>query len=99
MLTDKDIQKLIKAQEAIFVTKEDFAKLVTLDEFDKFRKETKKEFNNLREHIRALTISVDKLVKAIENLKQEYVAITSKIDRHEKWIQQIAEKVGVELKT
>jgi len=99
MLSDKDIQKLIKAQEKVFVTKEDFTKLVTLDEFDKFKKEVKEEFAGLRETIQALVISVDKLVKAVENLRQEYVAITSKIDRHEKWIQQIAEKVGIELKT
>jgi len=62
-------------------------------------KDLKQDIGALRESVQALTVSVDKLVKAVENLRQEYVAITAKIDRHEKWIQQIAEKVGVDLKT
>lgn len=62
-------------------------------------KDLKQDITGLRESVQALTVSVDKLVKAVENLRQEYVAITAKIDRHEKWIQQIAEKIGVELKT
>lgn len=97
MLTDKDIQKLIKTQKEVLATKEDLAKVVTLDEFDTFRKEVKEEFNNLGEAIQALTVSVDKLAKSVEDLHQEYVAITSKVDRHEKWIQQIAEKLNIKL--
>jgi len=50
MLEDKDIQKLKEE----LTTKEDLAKLVTLDEFDQFRKEVKEEFAALREVIQAL---------------------------------------------
>jgi len=46
-------------------------KLVTLEEFDKFREEIKEEFSSLREAIQGLTVSVDKLAKVIEDLRQE----------------------------
>ena len=94
MLTNDDIQKLIE----VFATKEDFAKLITRDEFGQFRKEIDNEFTNLREAIQALTVSVDKLAKAVGDIRQEYVAISAKVDRMEKWIHQIAKKVGIELK-
>lgn len=42
--------------------------------------------------------SIDKLTKSIEDYHQEQVALTAKVDRHEKWITQIAEKIGIELK-
>ena len=45
----------------------------------------------------ALTTSVDKLVKAVTDLKTEYADITYKIDRHERWLEQLAEKVGLKL--
>ncbi len=93
MLDEKDIQKL----KEVLATKEDFAKLVTLEEFDQFKTETKQDFNNLRETIQALTISVDKLVKAINDLRQEFIAITARVDRHERWLHQIAEKLGMKL--
>jgi len=47
--------------------------------------------------IQSLTIAIDKLVKAVENLRSEYFAIKSQLDRHEKWIHQIAEKLGIKL--
>ena len=93
MLTNEDIKKL----KETLATKEDLAKIVTLEEFDQFRKEVKQEFSELREVIQALTISVDKLAKAVEDMHQEFMAITAKVDRHEKWIKQIAEKLGLKL--
>jgi len=93
MLDDKDIQKLKEA----LATKEDLAKIVTLEEFDQFRGEIKQDLDGLRESIQALTVSIDKLAKAVADMHQEYVAITSKVDRHEKWFHQIAEKLGLKL--
>jgi predicted nucleic acid-binding Zn-ribbon protein len=93
MLTDEDIKKLKEA----LATKEDLAKILTLEEFGQFQREVKQEFSGLREAIQALTVSVDKLAKAVENMHQEYLALTVKVDRHEKWIQQIAEKLGIKL--
>jgi uncharacterized coiled-coil DUF342 family protein len=93
MLDNEDIKKL----KETLVTKEDLAKIVTLEEFGQFRTEIKQDLDALRESIQALTISVDKLAKAVDDMHQEYLAITSKVDRHEKWIQQIAEKLGIKL--
>ena len=93
MLTNEDIQKL----KEVLATKEDLAKIVTLEEFDQFKGEMKQDLDNLRESIQALTVSVDKLVKAVADMHQEYVVITGRVDRHEKWIQQIAEKLDLKL--
>lgn len=83
MITDKDIIKIIKAQEKVFVTKEDLEKL---------KEDLRNDFNKLR-------TSVDAYAKKADTYYQEFVALAAKVDRHEKWIQQIAEKIGVELKT
>ena len=97
MLDDKDVQKL----KEVLVTKKDLTettvKLLTRDEFDDFRTEVREEFANLRESLQSLTISVDRLAKLVEDMHQEYLALTVKVDRHEKWIQQIAEKLGIKL--
>ncbi len=37
--------------------------------------------------------------KAIGNLSVEYAAISTQLSRHELWIKQIAEKVGLKLAT
>lgn len=81
MLEDNDIQKLIKAQEEVFVTKLDF---------ENFRDEYKKDFNNL------LT-AVDEYAKKADNYFQEMVMLSHKVDRHEKWLHQVAEKLGIKL--
>ncbi len=65
---------------------------------------TKSDVSDLREDVdglkrtlQELTVSVDKLVGAIDNLRIEYVAIKMELDRHEKWIKQIAKKAGISL--
>jgi len=93
MLDNEDIKKL----KEVLATKEDLAKILTLEEFDQFRVEIKQDMNMLRESIQALTVSVDKLAKAVGDMHQEYLAMTVKVDRHEKWIQQIAIKLGIKL--
>ena len=46
-----------------------------------------------------LVTAIDKLTKSVENLKEEYIAISAKIDIHEKWIQQIANKLNIKLES
>ena len=91
MLTDEDVKRL----KEVLATKEDLAKIVTLEEFGQFKVEIKQDFDALRESIQALTISVDKLVKAVDDLRTDYAAITNQVNRHEKWFQQIAGKLGI----
>jgi len=86
MLEDKDIQKLIE----VFATREEVATKEDLGE-------VKQDLDGLRESIQALTLAVDKLVKSTQDLHQEYVIMIAKVDRHEKWIQQLADKLGIKL--
>lgn len=79
------------------LTNEDIKKIISVVATKEDVDEIKKDVSGLRESVQALIVSVDGLTKSIDDLKIEYIAITSKINRHEKWIQKIAEKIGVEL--
>ncbi len=84
-----------------FATKEDLSsmsvKLVTLEEFDNFKKEIKEEFSELRSSINSLTNSIDGLVKTLDKLNTEYMAIKNQISRHEKWFEKVAQKLDMKL--
>ncbi|MDP2967200.1 MAG: hypothetical protein Q8N87_02200 [bacterium] len=91
MLEDKDIQKL----KNVFLTKEEFVEIgkeifVTKEEFIDFREEMKDEFSNLY-------TAIDAYAKKADAYFQEMVMLSHKVDRHEKWIHQIAEKLGIKL--
>jgi len=57
----------------------------------------KEDVDDLRESVQALTVAIDKLVGAVEKLEQEYTMVLNKIDRHEKWLHQVADKLGIKL--
>ncbi|MBU4142823.1 hypothetical protein KJ590_02365 [Patescibacteria group bacterium] len=81
MLTQEDIQKIIEAQREVFATKEDFLS---------FKDEYKKDFSDM------LT-AVDGYAKKADGYFQEMSMLSHKVNRLEKWILQLAEKVGVQL--
>jgi len=81
MLTNEDIQKIIAAQKEVFATKE---------EFQSFRDEYKKDFSDLQTAVDGYMVKADKYF-------QEMLMLSKKVDRLEKWILQIAEKVGIQL--
>jgi hypothetical protein len=81
MLTNEDIQKIVEANREIFATKEDF---------ESFREEMRNSFSDLQ-------TAVDTYAKKAEAYFQEMVMLTHKVDRHEKWLHQIAEKLGIKL--
>jgi len=83
-------KKFVKIDERFDVLPEIFA---TKDDI----KEIKEDLNGLREMVQALVVATDNLVKAVSDLRQEYIMTTAKVDRHEKWILQIAEKLGIKL--
>ena len=107
MLTDQDIQKLT----SVFATKEDLRNLATKEDLQEVReeigglraytgqgfRELRGEVDDLRSMIQQLAVSVDKLAKAIDDLRIEHSAVLGMFDRHDRWIKQIAEKVGVQL--
>ena len=77
--------------------KEDFSELIQyLDE--KFNtietkldtKVDKVDFNNLQ-------TAVDAYAKKADTYFQEMVMLSHKVDRHEKWLQKLADKLGVKL--
>lgn len=81
MLTGEDIKKIIEANREVFPSKEDF---------ENFKDEMKQSFSDLQ-------TSVDAYAKKADTYFQEMVMLTHKVDRLEKWIHQIAEKVGIKL--
>lgn len=81
MITDEDIQKIIKAERAVFPSKIDF---------EQFRDEIRKDFSELQ-------TAVDAYAKKADSYFQEMLILSHKVDRHEKWLLQIAEKLGIKL--
>ena len=76
--------KDIKLITSLLATKEDLKSLVPLTDFNDFKSE--------------LFTTLDGIAKSIDDLKMEYIAIKVQLDRHERWIQEIAKKAGVQLK-
>ncbi len=62
----------------------------TRDELDKRFEEIREDFSNLQ-------TAVDAYAKRADAYFQEMVMLAHKVDRHEKWIQKIAEKLGIKL--
>ncbi|OGZ25381.1 MAG: hypothetical protein A2W71_01485 [Candidatus Nealsonbacteria bacterium RIFCSPLOWO2_02_39_8] len=79
------------------LTNEDIQKIIEVVATKEDVKELKEDMSALREMTQSLVISVDKLVKALDDLRTEYASIISQNNRHEKWISQIAQKVGIKL--
>ncbi len=77
------------------LTNEDIQKLLTAF---KTVFATKEDFKELRKDFSNLQSSVDVYAKKADTYFQEMVMFSHKIDLLEKWIHQIAEKTGVELK-
>jgi hypothetical protein len=59
--------------------------------------EIKGDLGDLKELVQGLIVSNDAIAKSIGDLKIEYAAISSQLSRHDRWIKQIAEKVGLNL--
>ena len=98
MLNDQDINKLT----SVLATKSDIQEV--RDDLDsKFLvlksdiQYVKKDVEGLRKAIQGMVVSIDNLAKVISDLRLEYAAISTQLTRHERWIKQIAEKVGLNL--
>jgi len=69
-----------------------------LDErFTKVDEKIEKLDNKFELKFNQLIESIDKLAKSLEIYHDEQKAISFKIDQHEKWIQEMAEKIGMKL--
>ena len=76
---------------------QDVNKLTSVLASKKDVEEIKGDLRDLKELVQGLIISNDSIAKSIGDLTLEYAAIKHQINRHEEWIKQIAEKVGLKL--
>jgi len=78
------------------LTAEDIKKLI---EVFATREEvaTKIDLEGLKEDFRNLQTSVDAYAKKADGYFQEMLMLSHKVDRHEKWLLQIADKLGIKL--
>ena len=68
------------------------------DDIDKQFVAVDKRFDEIKTNFNNLLNVVDAYAKRADTYFQEMVALSHKVDRHEKWLQEIAEKLGVKLK-
>lgn len=72
---------------------------VVAKEIVSFRNDTEHRFESLENNFRQLQHSVDAYAAKADNYFMEMAALSNKINRLEKWIEEIAEKVGIKLKS
>lgn len=87
MATKEDLKGLASKDSVAAIAD----RLVTLEE--------KMEDLATREDMNTLTNAVDAYAKKADTYFQEMAALGEKLKRHDRWLQEIAEKVGVELKS
>ena len=58
---------------------------------------SKNDFEELRADFRNLQTSVDAYAHKADKFFEELVMLSHQVKRHEKWIQQIADKLGIKL--
>lgn len=89
---DKDYSELIQyLDEKFSVVNEKF------DYIDKRFTEIDKRLEAIEKRIDQLVNIIDKLTKSMSIYHDEYIALSAKVDKHEKWFQQLAEKLGIKL--
>ncbi|MBU4481552.1 hypothetical protein KKH59_04585 [Patescibacteria group bacterium] len=81
MLDDKDIKKLIE----VFITREEFKEAIS------------NLANKEKEDISKLHSAIDAYAKKADVYFQEMVMLSHQVKRHEKWLHQVADKLGIKL--
>jgi len=75
----------------------DIEKLISLLATKEDVKEIRSDISDMREMLQGLMVATDKMAKSMEILGTEYSVVSKQLTRHEKWLQQLSEKVGVKL--
>jgi archaellum component FlaC len=81
------------------LTPEDIIKLSEVLATKEDIKEIKAEISEIRNSLNDLITTVDNLAKAVKDLTTEYSIFAHKIELHEKWIQILARKLGINLES
>jgi uncharacterized protein Yka (UPF0111/DUF47 family) len=71
---------------------------VVTKEVISLRTDMDRGFAELKDDFRQLQNSVDNYAAKADKFFMELIALANKVDRLERWIQEIAEKVGIKLK-
>ena len=66
-------------------------------EIDKRFDDVDKRFDEIKDDFVDLQTSIDAYANKADTYFQEMVVLSHKVDRHEKWMHQIAEKLGIKL--
>jgi uncharacterized coiled-coil DUF342 family protein len=74
---------------------DDFAPL--LEYLDRRFETLERELGEVKEMFNTLQTSVDAYAKRADAYFQEMVVLSHKVERHERWLHQIAERLGVKL--
>ena len=78
---------------------QDINKLTSVLATKKDVEEIKSDLGDLKELVQGLIVSSDSIAKSISDLTLEYAAISTQLSRHDRWIKEIAEKIGLKLAT
>ena len=99
--TKEDLKKMQASTLKIFATKKDLrdmqARSLEVFATKKDMAEVKTEMAEMKELLQGLFVATDSIAKSIGELKMEYAAISTQLTRHDRWIKQIAEKIGINL--
>lgn len=79
------------------LTDQDINKLTSVLASKKDVEEIKSDLTDLKELVQGIIISNDSIAKSITDLTLEYAAVKMQLSRHDNWIKQIAEKIGLQL--
>ena len=82
VITDQEITKVIDAFKGVFST----------------RTEIEGRFDDMTQKFSNLQTAVDKYSQKADGYFQEMLLLSHKVERHERWLKEIADKLGVELK-
>ena len=82
MITDKEIIRIIGAFKDVFST----------------RAEIEGRFDDMAQKLSQLQTAVDMYSQKADGYFQEMLLLSHKVERHERWLKEIATKLGIELK-
>ncbi len=72
---------------------------IILKEIFRIEKKNDKQFSEIHGGVRQIQSAVDAYAKKADTYFQEMLMLARKVDRLERWIFQVAEKVGIRLKS
>jgi hypothetical protein len=79
------------------LTEQDIQRIVAVVATKPEVAEIRDDVKAIREQTGAVLTGLDGIAKAIDDLKMEYAAVKMQLDRHDRWIRELAEKVGIRL--